>query len=861
MKLDEYGKPSAEMSGGELVLKPDVVGLPSQMDILPMVDLNIFPQLVYPISVENPEAKLAVHRSVDKNSILALFAVRNPDVGPDGLTEEDYFPVGMAVMIHKVWETENGNLKVVAQGLSRVKMLGLRGEGNGVALVETLPEPQVDHESVRHLVLEAKRLFGQMADLSPVLPFNPIQFGAGLDEKPGLMADLMMAAMPLKRIVKAEYMALTGVEERLTRLLEVLTAEVENLEAGRAVTKRIKDNMDQRHREMHLREQLKAIEAELGDEDEESSDYDELAERLEAKQLPDEVREAAEKEMKRLKRTSSHSAEHGVIRNYIEWILDLPWMEATEDINDLSVAREVLDRDHYGLEKVKKRLLEFLAVRKLTGGAKSPILCLVGPPGVGKTSLGRSVAEALGREFVRLSLGGVRDEAEIRGHRRTYVGAMPGRLISGLKKAKSNNPVFLLDELDKMTFSAMGDPSAALLEVLDPEQNDTFSDHYMELPFDLSNVLFILTANVLENIPGPLRDRVEVVDVSGYTMEEKLEIAKRHLLPKELERHGLSADDLAITPEGLRELVESYTREAGCRDLTRRLGAVARDAAVKKAEGNEEGQTIGPKDLNTILGPPRHMRELKAAKPQVGVVTGLAWTAAGGDILFIEAVAMPGKGQVSLTGQLGEVMQESAKAAISYVRSRAMEWGLDPEWFKSHDIHLHIPQGAIPKDGPSAGVTLATAIISLVSGKKVRPDVAMTGEISLRGLVLPVGGVKEKLLAARRAGIKKVMIPEKNQADLMEMPAELLKGLKVSTAKTLDDVLKVAVIDAPVGRNVVRQPLAAPVQDDSQLNSQDDWEALRIQPVQPRESELNPASFGLPVTAPVTVLETASNFN
>ncbi len=466
-------------------------------------------------------------------------------------------------------------------------------------------------------------------------------------------------------------------------------------------------------------------------------------------------------------------------------------------------------------------------MRKLTNGAKSPILCLVGPPGVGKTSLGRSVAEALGREFVRLSLGGVRDEAEIRGHRRTYVGAMPGRLISGLKKAKSNNPVFLLDELDKMTQNMMGDPAAALLEVLDPEQNNTFSDHYMELPFDLSNVLFIMTANVLENVPGPLRDRMEVVEVSGYTLEEKAEIAKRHLLPKELERHGLGDEDIVLSQEALKELIESYTREAGVRDLTRRLGALARSRAVEKAEGREEAMTVDTEALGKILGPPRHMKEIKAAQPQTGVVTGLAWTAAGGDILFIEAVAMPGKGQVSLTGQLGEVMQESAKAAISYVRSKALEWGLEPDWFKNHDIHLHLPQGAIPKDGPSAGVTLATAIVSLARGRKVRPEVAMTGEISLRGLVLPVGGIKEKLLAAKRAGIQKVMIPEKNQADLMEMPEHLLQGLTVTTIKTLDEALEAALIE-----------------------EQSDWETVRISrpedSIMPEfRSDVTPAPGGL----------------
>ncbi|MDL2226050.1 endopeptidase La [Deltaproteobacteria bacterium OttesenSCG-928-M10] len=801
MTSNEYDSKDINMveeeRAGELVPKMDVnkTGLPQQMNLLPMVDLNIFPQLVYPISVEEPKGKLAVHRSLDAGSILALFSVKDAEMDPEHLSETDFHPIGMAVLVHKIWETENGHLKVVAQGLSRIKMIALRGEANSRVMVETIPEDPGNVEELRPLVLEVKRLFSQVAEMSPNMPFNPAQFNGSLEEKPGLMADLMVAALPLKRSVKAEFLATVDIRDRLMKLLEHLTVESANLETGRAIAARMKENMDKHHREVHLREQLKAIEAELGEETGESDELEELAARLSAKELPDEARETAERELNRLKKTSSHSSEYGVIRNYLEWILDLPWLEGTEDKYDLALAREVLERDHYGLEKVKKRIVEFLAVRKLTGGVKSPILCLVGPPGVGKTSLGRSVAESLGREFVRLSLGGVRDEAEIRGHRRTYVGALPGRLISGLKKAKSNNPVFLLDELDKMTRSAMGDPAAALLEVLDPEQNDTFSDHYLEIPFDLSRVLFILTANVLENIPGPLRDRLEVVELSGYTLEEKLEIAKRHLLPKELARHGLTAEDLVFSPEALTELVESYTREAGCRDLSRRLGAVARSAAVEKAEGREDRQHISSGELTAILGPPRHVKELKAAEPQKGVVTGLAWTAAGGDILFIEAVAMPGKGGLSLTGQLGEVMQESARAAVSYVRSRAFEWDIDPDWFKNNDLHVHLPQGAIPKDGPSAGVTLTTALVSLARGKKVRPDVAMTGEISLRGLVLPVGGIKEKLLAAKRAGLTRVMIPEKNQPDLAEMPPQLLEGLEVTPVKTIDEVLAVALID------------------------------------------------------------------
>ncbi len=798
--------PAEEERSGELLIQPDDHNLtrPQILELLPMVELNIFPQLVYPISVEDPRARAAVKRAQETDRPLALFAVRDVQTDPERLTLPDFYPVGLVAQVHKTWEAENGNLKVVVQGLCRARLLGLREDRS--ALVESVADIPGDPEKLRPLVLEAKRLFGQVAEMSSEVLFNPVRFNGNLEDKPGLLADLMMAALPLKRADKTAFLGLLEVEARLTRLLEHLTLELANLEAGRAIAARMKANLDQHHREMHLREQLKAIEAELGEDEGGEDDYARLAERLRAKALTEEAREAAERELSRLKKTSAQSSEYGVIRNYLEWILDLPWLESTFDQRDLPRAREILERDHYGLEKVKKRLVEFLAVRQLTGGAKSPILCLVGPPGVGKTSLGRSVAEALGREFVRLSLGGVRDEAEIRGHRRTYVGALPGRLLGGLKKAKSNNPVFLLDELDKMTMGLQGDPAAALLEVLDPEQNSTFSDHYLEIPFDLSQVLFILTANVLENIPGPLRDRLEVVEVNGYTLEEKVEIAKRHLWPKELERHGLTDADLVLKDDVWPELAEAYTREAGVRDLTRRLGDLARSLAVDKAEGRAETRTLGREDLGAILGPPRHRKEIKGAAPQMGVVTGLAWTAAGGDILFIEAVAMPGQGQLCLTGQLGEVMQESARAAVSYVRSRALEWGLEADWFKTHDLHVHLPQGAIPKDGPSAGVTLATAIVSLARGRKVRPEVAMTGEISLRGLILPIGGLKEKLLAAKRAGLTTVLIPDQNKPDLEELPGHLLAGLTIIPVKTLDEALEIALVSDEPDWTSVRLP-------------------------------------------------------
>jgi ATP-dependent Lon protease len=530
-----------------------------------------------------------------------------------------------------------------------------------------------------------------------------------------------------------------------------------------------------------------------GDEDE---DLDVLEEKIFGHRLPQEAKVVAERELKRLKMTPPQSSERGVIRQFLEWLVDLPWNKSSDNDNDLKQARAILERDHYGMDKVKNRILEFLAVHRLTPSHRGPILCLTGPPGVGKTSLAKSIAEALGREFVRLSLGGVKDEAEIRGHRRTYVGARPGRVISALRKCGVNNPVFLLDEIDKMTNNAQGDPAAALLEALDFEQNESFTDHYLELPFDLSKVIFVLTANVIENVPPALRDRLEVVEVSGYATAEKMAIARDHLWPKELTRHGLSQEELTLEDEALAEIVESYTYEAGCRDLCRRLRALIRSRAVNKAEGAPVDPVVKASELKEILGPPRYLRESKEQKPHVGVATGLAWTAAGGDLMFIEAVAMPGEGRLSLTGQLGEVMRESAQAAISFVRSKAKSFNLDPDFFRTRDIHIHLPHGAIPKDGPSAGVGMAVALFSLASGLAVRADAGLTGEISLRGLVLPVGGLKEKLLAAKRAGLAAVFVPEKNLAELRELPGKLTEGLKIVPIKTVDEAFKEAIVGA-----------------------------------------------------------------
>lgn len=770
---------------------------PDQLPLLPMEELNIFPLVVYPISVEEPGAKSVILQSLQGPRLVGLFAVKEEGSDPRDLTIDDFHPVGVAALVHKVSESPGqGPMKAVVQGVSRIRLKKLDSPyPYAEAAIERLDETWEDSPELSAMMREAKKLMAQVIEMSPYLSPGLKGLCDGV-EQPGVLSDLIVSALPLKRELKIEFIGLYDVKARLERLLEILTQEKEILELGRGIQKKVQAKMEKHHKEMHLREQLKAIQEELGEGGGGDGELDELRAKMDQKAWPEEVKAVAEKELNRMIRVGSSSPEYSVARTYIDWLLDLPWQDQTVDNLDLPQARTVLDRDHFGLEQVKKRILEYLAVRKLKKDLKGPILCLVGPPGVGKTSLGQSLAEALGRKFVRLSLGGVRDEAEIRGHRRTYVGAMPGRIIAGLKKAQTNNPVFLLDEVDKMSYDFRGDPSSALLEALDPEQNNTFSDHYLEVPFDLSQVMFIMTANVLDQIPGPLRDRMEVIHVSSYTAEEKLAIAKGHLLPKSLEAHGLAENELTVSDEALEQVISCYTREAGCRELTRRLNALSRAAAVAKASGVDGPSQVTPCALPTLLGPPRFTNEQKAAADQVGVATGLAWTAAGGDILFIEAVTTPGNGVLKLTGQLGDVMKESAQAALTFIKARAPELDLPANWLKGRDIHIHLPQGAIPKDGPSAGVTLATVLASLASGRPVRSDVAMTGEISLTGQVLAVGGIKEKVLAAKRAGLKKVYLPKANQHDLAEIPADLLKGLKVELVDQASQVIKAAL--APV---------------------------------------------------------------
>jgi ATP-dependent Lon protease len=613
---------------------------------------------------------------------------------------------------------------------------------------------------------------------------------SNLDD-PSALSHLIAGALRIKTEERQELLEEVDVAKRLRRLSEILARELEVVAIGSRIQSQVQSEIDRSQREFVLRQQLKAIQEELGEKDPNEADVEDLREQLDARGLPDEVRKQAERELSRLEKLPQAAAEHGVIRTYLEWIAALPWDASTEDNLDLVHAREVLDADHYDIEKVKDRILEFLAVRRLKPDARGSILCLVGPPGVGKTSLGQSIARALGRRFERISVGGMRDEAEIRGHRRTYIGAMPGVILRALRDAESNNPLFMIDEIDKMGSDFRGDPSSAMLEVLDPEQNATFRDHYLDLPFDLSNVMFVTTANTLDTIPGPLRDRMEVIQLAGYTEEEKLQIAKRYLVPRQIERNGLKRSQIAFTDRGLRTIVTDYTREAGVRNLEREIGSVCRKVARQVAEGTLKRKvSVTEPKVRELLGRQRFFTEARRRTREPGVATGLAWTPVGGDVLFVEATAMPGSGKLTLTGQLGDVMRESAQAALSYVRGHVQQFApeLADDWFATHDVHLHVPSGAIPKDGPSAGITMATALLSLLTGRVVRPDVAMTGEITLTGQVLPIGGLKEKALAAQRSGIKCVIAPQRNEADLEDIPEPLRKGLEFEFVSDVGEV-------------------------------------------------------------------------
>ena len=786
-------------------VKPDLddVVIPDEIPLLPIRDLVVFPFMIVPLVVTRDISAIAIEEALAGPSERLVFLVtqRNPEdeePRPDALHE-----VGCIGTIMRMARMSDGRIKVLVQGLvkARIKKV-LQSTPSYRVVAERVPEDPVDDAAgfesealVRSVKENLDRYIAQGKSIPQevMLILQPI-------EDPGRIADLVASNLGLKVEDAQDLLLLQSGVLRLQRVNDHLERELEILNLQQRIQDQARQEMSRTQREYFLREQMRAIRSELGDEDSRNEELEELRVRVEAAGMPEPSLKEALRQLKRLQAMHGESSEAAVLRNYVDWLVELPWAKQTTDQIDLQAAQEILDSDHYGLEKIKERILEHLAVCKLKQDMRGPILCFVGPPGVGKTSLGRSIARAMGRKFAQASLGGLRDEAEIRGHRRTYVGAMPGRIIQGLKQAGSRNPVFMLDELDKLGADVRGDPSSALLEVLDPAQNSRFVDLYLNVPFDLSNVLFIATANVVDTIPGPLRDRMELIALSGYTEEEKLEIARRHIVPRALVDHGLDGHDVQIPVPTLRRLISDYTREAGLRNLERQIAAVCRKVARKVAEGDDRAVTVTAARLPALLGPPRAADHARTDQDEIGVVTGLAWTQAGGDVLQIEATPMPGTGALKLTGQLGEVMKESAHAAMTWVRSRSEQLGIDPQFFRERELHVHVPAGAIPKDGPSAGVTLATALASVATGIPVRRDVAMTGEVTLRGHVLAVGGIREKLLAAVRAGLRTVILPAANAPDLAELHPTARRKIRIVLVRHVDEVLREALVQAPTPR-------------------------------------------------------------
>jgi ATP-dependent Lon protease len=765
--------------------------LPAALPVLPLKETVVFPQSMTPLAIGQERSVRLIDDVVSGDRLLALVTAKDGTIESPGW--DDIYDVGTVALVHKMIKVPDGTLRILVQGLERVT-LDHRLDTDPYLLGEfsALPDVLVDTPEVEALTRNVQGLFARIIGLAPYLP-EELQLAAANVDDPSALAHLVASTLrTIKTEERQEILEEVNVEKRLRLVSTILSRELEVFELGSKIQSQVQSEMEKGQREYYLRQQLKAIQQELGEGDPEQAEVNELREQLENANLPDDVRKASERELGRLEKLPPAAAEYGVIRTYLEWILTLPWQTYTDDNLDLDHAREVLDADHFDLEKVKDRIIEYLAVAKLRNEVSGQILCFVGPPGVGKTSLGQSIARALERKFVRLSVGGVRDEAEIRGHRRTYIGAMPGSIIRSIRDAESANPLMLIDEIDKMGSDWRGDPASAMLEVLDPEQNRTFRDHYLDLPYDLSKVLFICTANTLDTIPGPLLDRMDVIQLSGYTEEEKLGIAKRYLLPKQLGLHGLSKRQLKVPDKVLRTIIREHTREAGVRNLERRIADVCRKAATQVARGNTEIVKVDDERLREWLGPRRFSGEVRKRTSDPGVATGLAYTAVGGDVLFIEATAYPGKGKLTITGQLGEVMQESAQAALSWVRSHSVELGVGETWFADHDVHIHVPAGAVPKDGPSAGVTMATAIASLVRAEPVANDLGMTGEITLTGQVLPIGGLREKSLAAQRAGLKRVVFPRENEPDLDELPPETRDALEFIPADKIQDVFDAA---------------------------------------------------------------------
>ncbi len=761
-----------------------------ELPILPIKGTVLFPETIIPILVGKEGSLELVKQATSGDGIIGICALKNQDAEP--IEEEDIYRFGTRAKIVKTVQLPDGNMNVILRGLSRIQAIEFVEKSPFFrARILEAAETETQDEEINAMEENLKNQAIQAIKLIPTIP-DEISVMISSIDRPGYLADLIASNLNVSVAEKQEILEAVSIKERLKKVTVLVHQKIEILELGNKIQSQVKGEIDKTQREYYLREQLKAIQKELGEKDDKTAESEELQERLEKKKMPDEVRKVAEKELDRLSKIPPQAAEYIVSRTYLDWILDLPWEEGTDDNLDISAAAKVLEEDHYDLEKVKKRILEYLAVRKLKDDMKGPILCFVGPPGVGKTSLGKSIARAMGRKFVRMSLGGIRDEAEIRGHRRTYVGALPGRIIQGMKKCQSNNPIFMLDEIDKLGMDFRGDPSSALLEVLDPEQNFSFSDHYLEVPFDLSKVMFIATANILEPIPPALKDRMEVLELPGYTEEEKIQIANKFLIPKQIEEHGLESSQIDIKKDALQEIITSYTREAGVRNVEREVASICRGVAREVVEGRTEPAVLKKGDVQKYLGPIKFFSEIAERTTEPGVAIGLAWTPVGGDIIFVEAAKMKGKNNLTLTGKLGDVMKESAQAALGFIRSNASELGIEEEIFDNLDIHIHVPAGAIPKDGPSAGVTLLTAVTSLLTGIQVNPKIAMTGEITLRGTVMPVGGIKEKVLAALRAGIKETILPEKNKKDLEDIPDVVKKQMTFHWVSTMTEVLQLS---------------------------------------------------------------------
>jgi len=767
------------------------VEIPEELPILPLRDIIVFPFMIVPLSVGRPKSLKLVEEVVMKEKrMLGLVAQR--DAKTEDPTPDDLFRVGTAATILRFMKMPDETVRILVQGLSRIRVVEfLKTDPYMVAKIQRLESKVDDSMELKALAANASNQFQAMISMLPQLP-DELKVAVSNIDDPSKLADIISANLNLSIEERQQLLETLDVKQRLRILTRFLARELEVLELGKKIQSQVKSEIDKGQREFYLRQQLKAIQEELGEGDQRQREIKEIRQKLKEAKLPPEAMKEAERELERLATMPPQASEYTVSRTYLDWLASLPWAKSTKDNLDIKRAEKILNEDHYDLEKVKNRILEHLAVLKLKPDMKGPILCFVGPPGTGKTSVGKSIARALGRKFVRLSLGGVRDEAEIRGHRRTYVGALPGRIIQSIRKAESNNPVMMLDEIDKLGQDFRGDPASALLEVLDPEQNHAFSDHYLEVPFDLSKVMFITTANILDTIPPALLDRMEVLELPGYTTEEKVHIAEQYLIPKQLEAHGIKPKQLSISRQAIRRVIEEYTREAGVRNLERNIAAICRKVAKEIASGElKKPKRVGASDIKEFLGAPKFYPEVAERTSEPGVATGLAVTQAGGDIIFVESIKSPSAGQLQLTGSLGNVMKESAQAAFSYVRANAAALGLKPSEVKKFGVHVHVPAGAVPKDGPSAGITIASSLISLFSGKPVRSDVAMTGEITLRGKVLRVGGIKEKVLAARRAGIKTVILPRTNQADLEEIPREIKRALKFEFVDKIDDVLPI----------------------------------------------------------------------